>query len=45
MDQQTLLAFHWSVPDLLRGDYKHSVYGRIILPFTALHRLDCVFRP
>uniref|UniRef100_UPI003F4CA03F type I restriction-modification system subunit M n=1 Tax=Xanthomonas cannabis TaxID=1885674 RepID=UPI003F4CA03F len=28
--------------DLLRGDYKQSEYGRVILPFTVLRRLDCV---
>lgn len=35
-------AFIWSVADLLRGDFKQSQYGRIILPFTLLRRLDCV---
>jgi type I restriction enzyme M protein len=42
MNQQTLSAFIWSVADLLRGDYKQSEYGRVILPFTVLRRLDCV---
>ncbi|EPR43545.1 N-6 DNA methylase [Desulfovibrio sp. X2] len=42
MNQQTLSAFTWSVADLLRGDYKQSEYGRVILPFTILRRLDCV---
>lgn len=32
----------WSVADLLRGDYKQSEYGKVILPFTLLRRLDCV---
>ncbi|QDC44598.1 type I restriction-modification system subunit M [Methylophilus medardicus] len=32
----------WSVADLLRGDFKQSDYGKIILPFTVLRRLDCV---
>ena len=32
----------WSVADLLRGDFKQSQYGRIILPFTVLRRLECV---
>ena len=31
--------------DLLRGDYKQSEYGRVILPFTVLRRLDCVLEP
>ena len=35
-------AFIWSVADLLRGDYKQSEYGRVILPFVVLRRLDCV---
>jgi hypothetical protein len=35
-------AFVWSVADLLRGDYKQSEYGRVILPMVVLHRLDCV---
>jgi len=35
----------WSVADLLRGDYKQSDYGKIILPFTLLRRLDCVLEP
>ena len=30
-----LAAFIWSVADLLRGDFKQSQYGRIILPFTS----------
>jgi type I restriction enzyme M protein len=35
-------ALIWSVADLLRGDFKQSQYGRIILPFTLLRRLECV---
>ncbi|MBL8476047.1 MAG: SAM-dependent DNA methyltransferase [Methyloversatilis sp.] len=42
MNQQALSSFIWSVADLLRGDYKQSEYGRVILPFTVLRRLDCV---
>ncbi|MBF8962148.1 SAM-dependent DNA methyltransferase [Pontibacter sp. FD36] len=34
--------FIWSVADLLRGDYKQAEYGKVILPFTILRRLDCV---
>ena len=45
MNQQSLSAFLWSVADLLRGDYKQSEYGRVILPFTVLRRLDCVLAP
>lgn len=42
MTFQELAAFLWSVADLLRGDYKQSDYGKVILPFTLLRRLDCV---
>ena len=37
-----IASFTWSVADLLRGDYKQSDYGKVILPFTLLRRLDCV---
>lgn len=40
-----LAAFLWSVADLLRGDYKQADYGKVILPFTLLRRLDCVLEP
>ena len=39
------VAFIWSVADLLRGDYKQSEYGKVILPLTVLRRLDCVLEP
>jgi type I restriction enzyme M protein len=45
MNQQSLSALIWSVADLLRGDFKQSEYGRVILPFTILRRLDCVLAP
>ena len=35
----------WNIAELLRGDYKQSEYGRIILPFTLLRRLDCMLEP
>ena len=38
-------AFLWSIADLLRGDFEQSQYGRIILPFTLLRRLECVLEP
>ena len=38
-------AFIWTVADLLRGDFKQSQYGRVILPFTLLRRLECVLAP
>ena len=37
-----LSSFIWSVADLLRGSYKQSDYGKVILPFTVLRRLDCI---
>jgi len=40
--QPALSSFIWAVADLLRGDYKQSDYGKVILPFTVLRRLDCV---
>lgn len=42
MADANLSSFIWSVADLLRGDYKQSEYGKVILPFTILRRLDCV---
>ncbi|PVC85443.1 restriction endonuclease subunit M [Streptomyces sp. CS090A] len=39
---QELADFIWSVADLLRGDYKRSEYGKVILPMTVLRRMDCV---
>lgn len=37
-----LASYIWSLADLLRGDFKQSQYGRIILPFTLLRRLEGV---
>ena len=45
MADTNLSALIWSVADLLRGDYKQSDYGNVILPFTVLRRLDCVPEP
>jgi type I restriction enzyme M protein len=45
MADLNLSSFIWSVADLLRGDFKQSEYGRVILPFTVLRRLDCVLAP
>ena len=45
MSDTNLSSFIWSVADLLRGDYKQSEYGKVILPFTVLRRLDCVLEP
>lgn len=40
-----LAADSWAIADLLRGDFKQSQYGRIILPFALLRRLECVLEP
>src|SRR3954471_1099230 len=45
MADANLSSFIWSVADLLRGNFKQSEYGRVILPFTVLRRLDCVLDP
>jgi len=37
--------FIWKIADLLRGDYKQSEYGDVVLPFTVLCRLDSVLDP
>jgi len=39
------VQFIWSIAELLRGDYKQSEYGRVVLPFTVLRRLDLVLAP
>jgi len=35
----------WDIAELLRGDYKQADYGKVILPFTVLRRLDSVLAP
>lgn len=45
MNQQTLAPFIWNIADLLLGAFRPSEYGRIILPFTVLRRLECVLEP
>lgn len=41
-DFSSVTNFIWSITDLLRGTYKQSDYGKVILPFTVLTRLDTV---
>jgi len=43
--QASLSSLIWSVADLLRGSFRQSDYGKIVLPFTVLRRLDCVLEP
>jgi len=45
MTQPSLSSLIWSTADLLRGDYKQSDYGKVVLPFTLLRRLECVLEP
>ena len=45
MSETNLSSFIWSVADVLRGEYKPHEYGKVILPFTVLRRLDCVLEP
>lgn len=41
-----LSSLMWSsADDLLRGLFKPSEYGRVILPFVVMRRLDCVLEP
>lgn len=42
---QNLSSFAWSIADILRGDFKQSEYGKIVLPFVVLRRLDCLLEP
>ena len=35
----------WKIADLLRGDYRQSDYGKVILPMTVIRRLDCILKP
>ena len=36
-----LASFIWSVADKLRGPFGRADYGKVILPFVVLRRLDC----
>jgi type I restriction enzyme M protein len=45
-NHQEISSFIWGVcDDILRGLFKNTEYGRIILPFVVLRRLDCVLEP
>ncbi len=41
-DIRSLGSFVWSITEILRGDFKQSEYGKVILPFVVLRRLDCI---
>jgi type I restriction enzyme M protein len=38
----SLGTFVWSIAEILRGDFKQSEYGKVILPFVVMRRLDCI---
>ncbi|CAN5558889.1 hypothetical protein BH09CHL1_BH09CHL1_14180 [soil metagenome] len=40
-----LSSFTWSIAEILRGDFKQSEYGKVILPFVVMRRLDCILEP
>jgi len=41
-DKFNYSSFIWGVADKLRGTYRRADYGKVILPFAVLRRLDCV---
>ncbi|OJV93796.1 MAG: restriction endonuclease subunit M [Chloroflexi bacterium 54-19] len=41
----SLSTFVWSIAEILRGDFKQSEYGKVILPFVVMRRLDCILKP
>jgi type I restriction enzyme M protein len=41
----TMAAFIWKNAEDLWGDFRHTDFGKIILPFTLLRRLECVLEP
>src|SRR3954453_21925921 len=45
LTDSTLAAFIWKNAEDLWGDFKHTDFGKIILPFTLLSRLECVLEP
>lgn len=45
MTHQEKVALIWRTAEILRNDYHQNEYGKVILPFTVLRRLDCVLEP
>lgn len=41
----SLVNFIWNNAEDLWGPFKHVEFGKIILPFTLLRRLECVLEP
>ncbi|UUP18381.1 type I restriction-modification system subunit M [Nitratireductor thuwali] len=42
---KALSNFVWQIAETLRGDFRQSEYGKVILPFVVLRRLDCILEP
>ncbi len=42
---KALANFVWQIAEILRGAFKQSEYGKVILPFVVLRRLDCIREP
>ena len=42
---QGLANFAWSIAELLRGDFRQSEYGKVVLPFVVMRRLDTILEP
>jgi len=40
-----IVSLVWGAKEILRGDYKKSKYGEIILPFVVLRRLERILEP
>lgn len=41
-DHSKHVGLIWDIAELLRGSYKASEYGKVVLPFVVLRRLDCL---
>jgi type I restriction enzyme M protein len=44
-DQRNHANLIWGIAELLRGDYRQSQYGDVILPLVVMRRLDQVLEP
>lgn len=42
---QELGTLIWNIKELIRDDYNDKDVDQVLLPFTLLRRLDCVFEP
>jgi type I restriction enzyme M protein len=39
---QSLASLVWLIAEILRGDFKQADYGKVVLPFVVMRRLDCI---